>query len=199
MSTTEANPTVPSAAPVDPNKDFIRNSRTSEIATQVSGTEQNLDMVRNILFGEQVRENEKRQAALERFVRVSINAWSEDTQRRFDQVQREIQLLKELLQDETKARRDDIQGIKNRLDEMGRQLAELDKKHLSHSEEAQGLLQKEALRIERIERTLNETREQFQSQLEQAIEQLRQDKPDRKALAVMLQGVAKQLYDGVKE
>ena len=198
MSTIEAaTPTVPPKTTLDPNKDLLRTNRTSENATtQSTVTDQNLDMVRNILFGEQVRENEKRQAALERFVRVSVNAWTEDTQRRFDTLQREIQVLKDLLQDETNARREDTQMTKNRLDEVGRHLVDLDKKHRVNYDESQGLLEKEVLRMEQV---LNETREELQSQLQQAIQQLRQDKPDRKALAMMLQGVAKQLYDGVKE
>ncbi|MBK8455248.1 MAG: hypothetical protein WAQ53_07310 [Thiofilum sp.] len=197
MSTIEATPTVPpKTLATEPNKDFMRASRSPESTVTAGSTDQNLDMVRNILFGEQVRENEKRQAALERFVRVSVNAWTEDTQRRFDHLQREIQLLKDLLQDETKARRDDTQLTKDRLDEVGRQLTDLDKKQKVTSDESQGLLQKEVLRIEQ---SISTTREQLQSQLEQALNQLRQDKPDRKALAMMLQGVAKQLYDGVKE
>lgn len=197
MSTIEATPTVPpKTLDTEPNKDFIRTSRFPDSTVTAGSTDQNLDMVRNILFGEQARENEKRQAALERFVRVSVNAWTEDTQRRFDQLQREIQLLKDLLQDETKARRDDTQNTKNRLDEVGRQLTDLDKKQKVTSDESQGLLQKEILRMEQ---SISATCEHLQSQLEQALQQLRQDKPDRKALAVMLQGVAKQLYDGVKE
>lgn len=179
----------------DPLKDTVRPTRAPETTNAIT-TDQNLDMVRNILFGEQVRENEKRQAALERFVRVSINAWSEDTQKKFDQVQRELQVLKELLQDETKARREDTQAAKNRLDELSRQTLELDKKQKADQSESQQDLDKE---VERIEQLVASTRDQLQQQLTEAINQLRQDKPDRKALATMLQGVAKQLYDGVKE
>ncbi|MEN9434944.1 MAG: hypothetical protein RLZZ422_2533 [Pseudomonadota bacterium] len=153
-------------------------------------------MVRNILFGEQVRENEKRQAALERFVRVSINAWSEDTQKKFDHLQRELQILKELLQDETKARREDTQAAKNRLDDLNRQTLELEKKQRLGQDETTKSLQ---IEVERVEQLVTHTRDQWQQQLTEAVQQLRQDKPDRKALAVMLQGVAKQLYDGVRE
>lgn len=194
MSTIEAAAPV-SKATLDPMKEAVRSTRHPD--TTVSGiTDQNLDMVRNILFGEQVRENEKRQAALERFVRVSINAWSEDTQKKFDHLQRELQILKELLQDETKARREDTQAAKNRLDDLNRQTLELEKKQRLGQDEATKSLQVE---VERVEQLVTHTRDQWQQQLTEAVQQLRQDKPDRKALAVMLQGVAKQLYDGVRE
>jgi len=178
---------------VDISKGVSRQNPVSSSNAVPDSQDQNLDMVRNILFGEQVRENEKRQAALERFVRVSVNAWSEDTQRKFDTLAREIQVLKDLLQDETKARRDDTLGAKNRLDELGRNLLEMDKRHQAHQGESQEQWQKQLLKLET---NVEQARNEMQTQFNQVIAQLRQDKPDRKALALLLQGMAKQLHDG---
>lgn len=143
--------------------------------------DKNLDMVRNILFGEQVRENERRQATLERFVRVWVNSLREDARKNFDALMHEINLLKDLLAEETKARRADGNLARERFDQVGKSIGALDQRITQETT--------------RIGQEMAQQRDDLLAQLRQATEQLQQDKTDRKTLAALLQNVAKQLDD----
>jgi glucose-6-phosphate-specific signal transduction histidine kinase len=149
--------------------------------TDDAQTDKNLDMVRNILFGEQVRENERRQATLERFVRVWVNSLREDARKNFDALMHEINLLKDLLAEETKARRADGNLARERFDQVGKSIGALDQRITQETT--------------RIGQEITQQRDDLLAQLRQATEQLQQDKTDRKTLAVLLQNVAKQLDD----
>jgi glucose-6-phosphate-specific signal transduction histidine kinase len=144
-------------------------------------TDKNLDMVRNILFGEQVRENERRQATLERFVRVWVNSLREDARKNFDALMHEINLLKDLLAEETKARRADGNLARERFDQVGKSIGALEQRITQETT--------------RIGQEMAHQRDDILNQLRQATEQLQQDKTDRKTLATLLQNVAKQLDD----
>lgn len=49
-----------------------------------------LEMVRNILFGEQVRENKANLSSLERFVKTSLNSLQEEMQQHVDTLQERL-------------------------------------------------------------------------------------------------------------
>ncbi|MFM2318196.1 MAG: hypothetical protein RLZZ215_817 [Pseudomonadota bacterium] len=143
--------------------------------------DKNLDMIRNILFGEQLRDLERKNASLERFVRVSINALAEDTQRKLDALQNDLRLVKDLLIEEAKARREEHQGARHRLEKNERFLDELAKRMTTE--------------VTKLDQQLEASHKDLIRQLHETAEQLRHEKADRKAVAAILNGMAKQLFD----
>ncbi|TXH76629.1 MAG: hypothetical protein E6Q85_03765 [Thiothrix sp.] len=154
--------------------------------------DKNLDMIRNILFGEQIRELDRKHASLERFVRVSINTLAEHTQRKFDDLHHDLSLTKDLLTEETKTRRDDIQAARQRLEQNERLLDELAKRSgIAQTE----LHERMSSEVNKLEQQMEAWRKDLVLQLQETAEQLRHEKADRKAVAGILNGMAKQLFD----
>ena len=154
--------------------------------------DKNLDMIRNILFGEQIRELDRKHATLERFVRVSINTLAEDTQKKLDQLQHELKLLAETLTEETKSRRNDVTQARSRLEQDARLLEELAKRGLA-TETA--LNERMSNEVAKLEQQIDSWRKDLLTQLHATADQLRNEKADRKAVAGILNGMAKQLFD----
>ena len=154
--------------------------------------DKNLDMIRNILFGEQIRDLDRKHASLERFVRVSINTLAEDLQRKVDAVQHDISLVNDLLTEEAKARREDNQAARNRLEQDARMLEDLSKRSANLNTE---LNERVSTEITKLEQQMQVWRKDLIAQLNETAEQLRHEKADRKAVAGILNGMAKQLFD----
>lgn len=154
--------------------------------------DKNLDMIRNILFGEQIRELDRKQASLERFVRVSINTLAEDTQRKLDDLKHELSLTNDLLREEAKTRRDDTQAARQRLEQNERTLDELIKRSATAQTELNERMSNEVVKLEQ---QMEAWRKNLTIQLQETAEQLRHEKADRKAVAGILNGMAKQLFD----
>ncbi len=155
-------------------------------------SDKNLDMIRNILFGEQIRELDRKHASLERFVRVSINTLAEHTQSKFDDLYHELSLTKDLLSGETKARRDDIHAARQRLEQNERLLESLAKHSAGVQTELHERISSE---VNKLEQHMEAWRKDLVVQLQETAEQLRHEKADRKAVAGILNGMAKQLFD----
>lgn len=154
--------------------------------------DKNLDMIRNILFGEQIRDLDRKQATLERFVRVSVNTLAEDTQKKLDNLQHDISLLTDLLAEETKARRDDNQAARTRLEQSERLMDELNKRAHSMNTDINERVTSE---VAHLEQQMTDWRKELIQQLQETADQLRREKADRKAVAGILNGMAKQLFD----
>lgn len=153
-------------------------------------TEKNLDMVRNILFGEQARETEKRQIMLERFVKVWTSSIREEMRKNLDALQSEVRLLKDLLAEENKARLGDIAQTRERFIQIGRTLEEMSRRQNLGQEELHQRLTQE---VAQLKQDLLQQRQDLLTQTKVAIEQLKHDKADRQAIASLLGDMAKQL------
>ena len=153
-------------------------------------TEKNLDMVRNILFGEQARETEKRQIMLERFVKVWTSSIREEMRKNLDAVQSEVRLLKDLLAEENKARLGDVAQTRERFIQIGRTLEEMSRRQNLGQEELHQRLSQE---VSQLKQALLQQRQDLLTQVKVAIEQLKHDKADRQAIASLLGDMAKQL------
>lgn len=153
-------------------------------------TEKNLDMVRNILFGEQARETEKRQIMLERFVKVWTSSIREEMRKNLDALQSEVRLLKDLLAEENKARLGDIAQTRERFIQIGRTLEEMSRRQNLGQEELHQRLSQE---VAQLKQDLLQQRQDLLTQTKVAIEQLKHDKADRQAIASLLGDMAKQL------
>lgn len=154
--------------------------------------DKNLDMIRSILFGEQIRELDRKHASLERFVRVSINTLAEDTQRKLDDLQHSLSLSSDLLREETKARRDETYAARQRLEQNERLFDELSKRTAAAQTELQERISHE---VSQLDQQMEAWRKDLMLQLQETAEQLRHEKADRKAVAGILNGMAKQLFD----
>lgn len=152
--------------------------------------DKNLDMVRNILFGEQVRENDKRLATLERFVKVWTNSVRDEMRKHIDELSHEIHLLKDLLNEETSAREGDTRIARQHFEKSSKGIDSLNRQLQSTEAAMERRLQQET---ERLGRELEQQREALLAQMNQAVEQLRQDKPDRQLLAALLTNMSQQL------
>ncbi|MEN9502449.1 MAG: hypothetical protein RI964_1734 [Pseudomonadota bacterium] len=152
--------------------------------------DRNLDMVRNILFGEQTRENEKRLATLERFVKVWTSSVRDEMRKNFDTLSHEIQLVQDLLAEETKARLGDTTSSRKHFEQASKGIETLHKQVLSNHEFVQQRVDNE---VSQLTQRIDQQREELQNQLKQAADQLRHDKADRKLIANLLDHVSQQL------
>ena len=152
--------------------------------------DKNLDMVRNILFGEQARENEKRLANLERFVKVWTNSVRDEMRKNMDSLNHEIHMLQDLLEQEAKARMGDSAAASKHFEQNSKGIESLQRQlHASDTKLSQRIDDETKL----LSQVMEEQRQDLLNQLKQAAEQLRQDKADRKMLAALLDNVSLQL------
>jgi hypothetical protein len=185
------NPTLDSNAALPPlanANSFAQSTVNPEFDESL--TEKNLDMVRNILFGEQARETEKRQIMLERFVKVWTSSIREEMRKNLDALQAEVRLLKDLLAEENKARLGDVAQTRERFIQIGRTLEEMNRRQNLSQEDLHQRLSQE---VSQLKQDLLQQRQDLLTQVKVAIEQLRQDKADRQTIASLLGDMAKQL------
>ncbi len=204
MSSVETTPSAPvqSAAKndKDPGKSAPTNATVNNIVNGIGmfrepSADNSLDTVRNILFGEQLREVERKQASLERLIRVSVNSLNEDTQKRFAVLRDEVGVLKELLEEEAKGRREEMAVVNKTFSEHYKALEEQDKAEQAGRQELHARMSRE---VERLEQRIAHWRTDILAQVKQTVDQLQAEKADRKAVAAILNGMAKQLFDDEK-
>lgn len=152
--------------------------------------DKNLDMVRNILFGEQIRENEKRLATLERFVKVWTNSVRDEMRKHMDNLNHEVHLLQDMLDQEAKARMEDTAIARKHFEQYSKSIDHL-QRQLQSSET--GLRQHLKQETDLLTDAIDQQRQELLAQIKQAAEQLRQDKADRKMIATLLDHVSHQL------
>lgn len=152
--------------------------------------DKNLDMVRNILFGEQARENEKRLANLERFVKVWTNSVRDEMRKNMDSLTHEIHMLQDLLDQEAKARMADTATTRKHFEQTSKGIENLQRQLHSNENTLNMRITEESKLLSQI---IEEQRDDLLTQIKQANEQLRQDKIDRKMLASLLDNLSHQL------
>jgi len=152
------------------------------------GGGENLDKVRDILFGAQMRDQDRRFGRLEERLAKDLSDLREESRARMDSleayVKKEIQTLVDRLKTESGQRADAIKGITQELKEAAKSIADqmkaaderIGEEHRDLREEL--LNQSKALRDE-IQRAIQETTAATQ----RAADELRGDKADRAALA----------------
>ena len=192
MTITLAHPSEASHKKLVENEVKPPEKQTADTLTDASGSDDNLDLVRNILFGEQVKQTEKRRLELERLLEMSINSLREESEKRFNGISQELSALINLLSDETKTRQSEIHQSRNALNQLAQQVAQLDSKSQKAQSELHDKITQESNKNNNYITHINE---QISLKLEQAVSQLRDEKADRKAIAGLLSGVAKQLLD----
>ena len=158
----------------------------------------NLDKIRDLLFGDQVRESERRLSLLEERLAKGYTELKEDTRRRFESlelfVKKEIESLTERLKAEQTTRDESFSELSKALWETAKNLD----KRAGQLDEQTGKAQRE-LRQQIMEQSttlrdefLEKSRELSES-FGRAVQELRIEKTDRGTLAALLTEVAMRL------
>jgi len=158
---------------------------------------ESIEKVRDILFGAQVRDFEKRFSNLETHLRKEVGALSSEMSKRFDSlekyVKKELASLGEQFRAEQNLRAKSVKELSRRLDNTDKDLADLEDK----STTAQRDLRQQIL--EQSKTLRSESRKQHKelsTALDKATEQLRVDKTNRSDLASLLVDMAMSLNQG---
>ncbi|PID48978.1 MAG: hypothetical protein CR991_09005 [Proteobacteria bacterium] len=147
--------------------------------------EDGLGMIRAILFGEQVAELKRKQDSLEQTIHASIQSLSDTVHDQLNHLSTEISQFNEKLLHEIKQRESGGQLLQGHLDKHGQLLHELGEKLSAGDHELATLISDES---EQLNQRIAELRQYL---LEQVSE-----KADRKMMAAILNGMARELFDG---
>lgn len=163
----------------------------------------NIDKIRDILFGGQMRDYERRFARLEeRLVKEAADLRA-DTRRRFETleafIRQELEALGERLQSEQRARDESVQNVSRTLEETRQAL----ERKLSQSDEQSARGQRE-LRQQLLEQSkslsdeIRQKHDELRAIIEREVATLGSDKTDRAALAALFGEVALRLTNEFK-
>ncbi len=147
----------------------------------------NLDTVRDILFGAQIKQTEQKQAALENHIQTVVNVLRNETQQNFIAVTQDIDTVKEQLTgDQSSEREDNLKRFKD----IQLQLDQLKNDINAHHESSQRLISAE---IQRLTEQTTQWRSDITRQMRLSDEQLQHDKADKKALAELFSKLSDEL------
>lgn len=155
-----------------------------------------LDTVRNILFGAQIKETERKQHELQDKIETAVNVLRKETQQNFIAVAQDIDHAKDQLTDESTVRKEERTNTLKRFDEIHQQLQEMNKQMKASEEKIQNLIKSEN---DRLHSQMSQWKNDITRQMRQSDEQLQQDKTDRKALAKLFSHAADQLLKDSSE
>jgi hypothetical protein len=163
----------------------------------------NIDKIREILFGVQMRDNEKRFSRIEERLLKESADLREDTKKRFEAleafVRNEFEALADRLKSEQQARNESAQGLSRDLQETGKAL----EKKLAQFDEQTTRSQRD-LRQQILDQSRNlsdEIRQKYnelQSLLEREVAELGHAKTDRASLAALFTEVSLRLNNEFK-
>ena len=168
----------------NPAQQLIEDSmKTSEDANKLS-------TIRDILFGEQAREDEEKRNSLHKKLNTNLGQLQQETQNQFKQISAEIEKLYQLINTETEQRITAGKGAGKQTELLQQSLDESNKNH----QQAQKQLQTEFTQAtDELNKQAQQRHDELSNKLEQAAKELRSDKTDRGDLANMLRGMAEQL------
>jgi len=174
---------------------------TSQVVSKPGG--ESLDKVRDILFGSQSREYEKRFARLEERLLKEASDLREDLKRRFDTLEVYIKKEVESLTTRLKAEHDDrteaskqlSAELKDTAQTFEKKTGQLDE-HLTGSERE--LREQILAQSKSISDEIRQKHEAITAALERATAELRDEKTDRAALASLFMEVAMRLNNEFK-
>jgi len=177
-------------------------SRTSA-STAANETPENLDKVRDILFGGQMRAVDQRLAALEDRIHREVTALHADTDKRLIElesfIQKEIESLTEKLKAERSKRTDDVkalgielkEGVKN----LEKRLAKLD----DSSSKADADIRTAILeQIKNMTQQLKQVSQDLSAELQRAVLELRGEKLDTATLIQLFSDMALHLTEDLQ-
>jgi hypothetical protein len=172
-----------------PAQQLVEESmKTSEDANKLS-------TIRDILFGEQAREDEEKRNSLHKELKANLSQLQQETQSQFDQVSSELKKLHSLITTETEHRLTNNKSTNQQITHLQHALDESNRAH----QQEQSKLQKEfTQKTDELNQQAKKWHQELSEKLEVASKELRSDKTDKGDLAKMLRGMAEQLANGDK-
>jgi DNA anti-recombination protein RmuC len=203
MSTAEKQQSSPEATEhvsVDGNQNQVERSSGGGPSLDEGG---NIDKIREILFGVQMRDNEKRFSRIEERLLKESAELREDTRKRFEAleafVKNEFEALSDRLKSEHQSRDESVQSLARDLQETGkaleRKLAQFDEQTTrSQRDLRQQILDQSRNLSDEIRQKYSE----LQSLLEREVSELGHTKTDRASLAALFTEVSLRLNNEFK-
>lgn len=168
--------------------------KTSRKMAKDDGTEQDLDQVRDLLFGSQMRESDKRFAAMEERLHGAANDLRDEIRKRFDSLEQyvksEVAALSDQLKKEQSERTSSVKQVVNDLASTARSLEKFADKTGSDQQKLRGQL------LEQGKQLADELHDIDSAQTEArltAVAELSDAKADRVAIAGLLNDMAVKL------
>jgi hypothetical protein len=184
-------------------EEFDMAAQESPIVANTDAPEgANVDKIRDILFGSQMREYEKRFGRLEEQVASSLETIRQDIKRRFDSLEafthQEVESLSQRLKSEKGER---VENVKELTAELRSLAASLQNK-LSQLEEqmtsGHGDLRTRILdQTKTLSNEIERTKKDFSSVMDREVQTLRSEKTDRATLADLFNELALRLNNGL--
>jgi hypothetical protein len=194
------------SAPQDPQSGTVTLSETAA-RFGVSGLDAaeggNLDQIRDILFGAQSRDLEKRIARLEDRLARDTADLRDDIKRRFDALElyarKELEALGDRLTAEQSERASAIDGVVRAITDTTKSLERQNAQVDEHSAKGQRDLREQILdRAKSLADDLRQTSESLSAALERRFDTLEHAKADRSAVAALLSEMAMRLTSDLK-
>lgn len=168
--------------------------KTSRKMAKNDATEQDLDQVRDLLFGSQMRESDKRFAAMEERLHGAANDLRDEIRKRFDSLEQyvksEVAALSDQLKKEQSERTSSVKQVVNDLASTARSLEKFADKTGSEQQKMRGQL------LEQGKQLADELHDADSAQTEArlaAVADLSDAKADRVAIAGLLNDMAVKL------
>jgi len=166
-----------------------------ESMTKVSDEADNLETIREILFGEQSREAEKRRHDTHHLLQLNIAEFKQEARDQFKFLSSEINKLYHLVNDESEARLADKKDSGQHINKLQESLEQTNIKQESENTRLHQHLLNES---NKLEQQAIRNYEELSQKLEQASVELKSDKTNKDDLAKLLQGMAEKLLDTSK-
>jgi hypothetical protein len=163
----------------------------------------NIDKIRDILFGVQMRDYEKRFSRLEERLIKEANELREDTRKRFDAleqyVRQELESLNLLVTAEQNTRGEACEALSQSIKETARNFEKKTAQMDEQSTRSQSALRQQLLEQSKsLNDEIRRKYEELTALLEREAQELRTDKTDRSALAALFTEVALRLNNDFK-
>lgn len=184
-----------------------KNTTVEEAAiTQVAGDQMaggNLDKIRDILFGAQARDYERKFATLEERLLKESADLRNDLKRRFDSlelyIKHEVEAVTERVKSEQAERTDSLKELSRELKDLAKGIEKKTIQLEDQASKAQRDLRQQILdQSKHLSEEIQEHHKELSASQDQAVQQLRTEKTDRASLAALFMEASMRLNNEFK-
>lgn len=181
------------------NASSQQTAKNNEVSSQSGGVE-NVDKIRDILFGNQMRDYERKFTRLEERIMKEVTRLREESDKRFDDLEtylnKEVESISMRLNNEQKARSEAEKLLGDEMSKsfklLEQKLTDMDNQFSDTTRELrQQILDQSKILSSEISKKYDETNQT----LERSAEELREEKMDRTALSSLLTELAIRISD----
>ena len=174
--------------------------RSKALQAKVEPEAESVDKIRDILFGHQMRDYEKRFARLEEHLLGEIKELRETTSKQLESVEafikKEVELLNQQLKTEQAQSAEAAKSLSKDLEKNIRTVSgRIEKQDEKQSKDSQDLKQQLLEQTKNLSEQIRKKHEESSKALQNNVAELRDEKMDRSALAQMLMEMAVRISD----